>query len=97
LRIRFSSAARRDRREAEAFYRSASWQAFHGFRRDLQGALGYVVTYPEGAPIRAAEVRAKRCLHFPYTIFYRVHDGSIFILAIAHQARDPADYEIRFR
>ena len=35
-------------------------------------------------------------MHFPYTVFYRVHDRAIFVLAIAHQAREPGYYTNRF-
>lgn len=58
--------------------------------------MQYVITYPLGAPVHAYDVRGKRLQHFPYTILYRVHEGRIFVLAIAHQARDPEYYANRF-
>lgn len=96
MKVRFSTEARRDRREAEAYYAGISPGARWGFQRDLQAAVQYVITYPLGAPVRSHEVRAKRLIHFPYTLLYRVHGRAIFILAIAHHAREPEYYASRF-
>lgn len=58
-------------------------------------ALQFVREYPDGAPVRERDVRAKRLLHFPYTILYRVVGESVFVLAVACQLRDPDAYDDR--
>ncbi|HEX8410662.1 MAG TPA: hypothetical protein VF883_17495 [Thermoanaerobaculia bacterium] len=68
MKVRFSTDARRDRREAEACYRSVSRGANLSFWRDLEAAINDVLEYPLGAPLRQQDVRAKRLAHFPYTI-----------------------------
>jgi plasmid stabilization system protein ParE len=96
LRIKYSSEARRDRRDAQSYYKRISPPLALAFTRDLQSALQYLIVNPLGAPVRVDDVRAKRLLHFPYTIFYRVHDRHVFVLTIAHQARDQEDLASRF-
>lgn len=95
MRITLSTDARRDRREAEAYYRSMSPAARAAFRRELDRALSYVLEYPDGAPLRDGEVRAKPLAHFPYTLLYRVLPRHIFVLAIASQMRDHTFYSDR--
>lgn len=95
MRVQFSTDARRDRREAQAYYRSASPAASRSFARDLESAINFLLKYPLGAPIRQRDVRAKTLAHFPYTILYRVIRDRVFILAIANQSRDPDYYANR--
>lgn len=95
MRVRFSTDARRDRREAQAYYRGASPAASRSFVRDLESAIHFLLEYPLGAPIRQFDVRAKTLAHFPYTILYRVIGDRVFVLAIAHQSRDPEYYSDR--
>ena len=97
MSIRFSSDARRDRREAQAYYRAVSPGALKAFARELDAALRFLIEHPLGAPVRDRDVRAKRLMHFPYTILYRVVGReAIFVLALSNQARDPEFYEARF-
>jgi plasmid stabilization system protein ParE len=96
VKITLSTDARRDRREAVASYGAVSRSVRQAFTRDLDAALRYILEYPFGAPIRDREVRGKRLLHFPYTILYRIAGQHLFVVAIAHQARDPELYGSRF-
>jgi len=77
VRVVFSSNARADRREAQAYYASKSPAAADAFRRELRHALQFLTEFPAGAPVYFDDVRAKIMRNFPYTIFYRViRDGS---------------------
>jgi plasmid stabilization system protein ParE len=96
LKVVFSENARRDRREAAAYYEGVSTRTRATFQQSLKAALQYLLTYPLGAPVRTGNVRAKVLAHFPYTIVYRVVGRTIFVLAIADQRRDPDFYAARF-
>ena len=97
MRITFSTDARRDRREVQAYYDGVSPKVRQAFARDLEAAIHYILEYPLGAPIRERDVRAKRLSRFPYTILYRVTARRTFVLAIASQLRDPEAYADRFK
>ena len=45
--------------------------------------------------MHAGDVRAKRLLHFPYTLLYRIVGQYLFVLAVASQLRDPSSYDDR--
>jgi plasmid stabilization system protein ParE len=96
VRIVLSTAARRDRREAEAYYQRESAGAREAFRRNLNAALRFLTAHPLAAPIRSGDIRAKTLLHFPYSVIYKVVGDRLFVLAIANQRRDPAHNNDRF-
>jgi plasmid stabilization system protein ParE len=92
-----SPAARRDRREIEAWYDAHSPRAAAHFREELGAALGYVAEYPLGSRVMAGRTHGKTLLHFPYTIVYVVLSDRVRVLAIADERRHPKRYADRFR
>ena len=88
MRLRFSPDARRDRREAEAFYRHRSPAAAVGFREELERALQFIIEFPLGAPAIDARTRAKAIARYPYSVLYEVRSGELLVLAIAHHSRE---------
>lgn len=101
MRVILSAAARRDRREAESYYKSISNRLRAAFRDDLGDSLRFITEYPEGAPVYGAvqggEVRAKTLAIYPYTVFYIIAGRRIFVVAVANQSHDPARYRDRFQ
>jgi plasmid stabilization system protein ParE len=95
LRIAFSSAARRDRQNAEVWYGRRSRRARASFTRELQAALRFISEYPEGAPQIFGDCRGKTLQHFPYSIIYEVHSDRILVLAVADERREPGTYDDR--
>jgi plasmid stabilization system protein ParE len=96
VRVGLSPAARRDRREAEAWYCSHSRRAAERFREELQLALLYISEYPQGSRILKGDTRGKTLLHFPYTVVYTILPDRVRVLAIADERRDPDHYASRF-
>lgn len=94
MRIAFSAAARRDRREAEAWY-AQSPAAVAGFRGELQAAFRYISDHPLGAPELRGPVRGKTLPRYPYTVLYRITSDRIFVVAIADERRQPGTYDDR--
>ena len=92
MRVVFSTDARRDRREAESYYKSVSPALRAAFRADLDAALRYITDYPEGAPVLLGSTHAKTLVRFPYSVLYKAFNDRIFIVGVANQARDPMRY-----
>jgi plasmid stabilization system protein ParE len=95
LRVKLSEAAKRDRREADAWYRASSPEAASRFRRDLRTALEFIAQYPRGAPIFRGSMRGKTMTRFPFTIVYEILADRILVIAIADERRDPKYYSRR--
>lgn len=70
---------------------------FRAFRRELMGALQYVMDYPEGAPILSGDFRARVVRGFPYSVIYQVAGEHILVIAVANQHRDPEHLRPRLR
>jgi plasmid stabilization system protein ParE len=90
LKLVWQSEARRELREALAYYRDrAGLDVAQDFRLAAMRAAERLLDHPDiGAMTRHG---ARRCvLHdYPYTLFYRVTPESLIILAVAHQSRRP--------
>jgi plasmid stabilization system protein ParE len=95
LRVALSSAARRDRRKAESWYRRESPAAAEQFLKRLKDAIDYIAEYPLGAPLTNSGRRAKRLQDFPFSVLYRVLPDRVRVIAIVDQRRDPEFYAPR--
>jgi toxin ParE1/3/4 len=93
VRVRLSTAALHDRRQAERYYEGSA--ALIAFRDELRDAIGYIASYPEGAPRVREEIRAKTLKRFPYSLLYRVSGDTVRILAIVHHAQEPETFLAR--
>lgn len=92
MRVVLTAAARRDRREAEAWYGDASPAALSDFRRELRAAIEFLGDYPLGAPVLRGVVHAKRLMRFPYSLLYKVLKDRVRVIAVADERRDPGHY-----
>jgi plasmid stabilization system protein ParE len=97
LRVAFSSAARRDLLEVEAWYRPRSSSALASFIRELNAALRFIADYPEGAPLFLDDARGKTLSRFPYSVVYKIKRDRILVLAIVDERRKPGTYADHFR
>lgn len=97
MRVAFSLRARRDRRDAQRWYREVSPAAAERFQRELQEAVEFIAEYPEGAPLFHGEARGKTMAHFPYSILYVIEPRRVLIVAVADDRRDPGTYNHRLR
>ena len=55
----------------------------------VQDAMDQIADFPESAPVIRGEVRGKVISRFPYTLMYRIEDGMVLVLAVAHQKQRP--------
>ena len=88
MKIVFSAYARREL-DLEAEFEGLGSE----FRSDVRSAAERISRHPVAWPVERGEVR-KCLLHkFPYKLLYSVENDHVFIIAVAHQHRQP-DYWI---
>jgi plasmid stabilization system protein ParE len=59
------------------------------FLRELSTAVRRLLEAPQRYPSAEAGTRRIVLERFPFTIYYRVHTGTVTIVAVAHQKRCP--------
>jgi hypothetical protein len=73
------------------WYEERSRQAFDQFRIRLTSALNSIPKFPERFPCIYGEFRSARVKKFPYKVIFRIEQDQLFVIALAHDKRDP-DY-----
>ncbi len=89
--VKFHSDASRDLRKAQEYYARAGEQVAKRFRLAMKNALRQIAKSPEASPMCDDAHRQLVLRDFPYSIIYRVDDGTVIVVAVAHASRDP-DY-----
>jgi plasmid stabilization system protein ParE len=89
MHVEFHPAAFREAEDAEAWYEERSHFAASGFLRELSAAIHRLREAPNRYPGAQAGTRRILFDRFPFTIYYRVKDDTITIVAVAHQKRRP--------
>lgn len=83
--------------DAIRFYTRANRSVGERFVRSIEQAIAEIVS----APLRWRAVRVglrRRVIRgFPYVVFYRVREESVFILAVAHCSRRPGYWRSRVK
>lgn len=95
MKVALTPDARRDRREAAAWYRRQSPQAVEDFIVEIRHALQFIAEYPLGGRAFHGRTRAKTLKRFPYTILYIVLAAEVMVVAVADERRDPEYYANR--
>lgn len=67
------------------------------FIRRVEEAIAFVQHHPAGAPVIEGALRGKLISRFPYTVFYSVDEGEVFVLAIGHHKRRPGYWRSRLK
>ena len=89
IKYRYLAPARGELRNAAHYYRERSRRVASSFMASVQDAIDQIAEFPESAPVIRGEVRGKVISRFPYTLMYRVEDGVVLVLAVAHQKQRP--------
>jgi plasmid stabilization system protein ParE len=86
---RFLSAAETEFADAAAFYEAERVGLGNEFFETIQDAVERLQELPEmGNPVDS-KYRSVVVRRFPFRIVYRISDGEIVIVAVAHQSRRP--------
>ena len=89
-RIIFEPEARVEFVKAKDRYRRESPQKARAFDAAMRECLNQIEIHPDGfQSIYRSGVRRIRFTDFPFNLIYFIDPDAIFILAVAHNARDP--------
>jgi plasmid stabilization system protein ParE len=94
-RVIIRPEAKRDLREAKAWYRNISRELGNDFVRRIDDAIALVQERPLAFQIVQRTFRRILLHRFPYALFYHASESRIVVVAVLHQARDPGVLESR--
>lgn len=90
MRILLSSEARQEFEEAEQYYNRQVPKLGDQFRKEVRAALPRLQAWPLSCPVERGDIRRLTLSRFPYKLLYSVEADHIYIIAVAHQHREPA-------
>ena len=89
MRVVFSKEARQEFEEAEKYYNLQVPQLGSRFHDEVRAALPRIRTWPLSCPIERGDIRRLILTRFPYKLMYSIEHDHIYIIAVAHQHREP--------
>lgn len=89
MRVVFSPEARDEFEEAEHYYNRQAPQLGGDFRREIHGALPRLRQWPLACPVERGEIRRLTLSRFPYKLLYSMESDHVYVVAVAHQHREP--------
>jgi plasmid stabilization system protein ParE len=89
LPVIFHELAERELNEAAAYYANTRPGLGEAFLVEVQRAVDALAAKPAAARPGAGDIRWWRVRRFPYSVYYRIRESHIRILAIANQKRRP--------
>ena len=95
LRIEFHPSAVDEAEGALQWYAERSPAAAKAFLHELDHALSQILGAPERWPRFTQDTRRYQFRRFPFTLFFRVTQGTVQVLAVAHQRRKPGYWRDR--
>jgi toxin ParE1/3/4 len=90
VRVLFSPEARQEFEEAEQYYNLQVPKLGDEFRKEVRAALPRLQAWPLSCPVERGDIRRLTLSRFPYKLLYSVEADHIYIIAVAHQHREPA-------
>ncbi len=89
LPVIFHDLAENELNEAAAYYAHARPGLGEAFLSEVQHAVDALIATPLAGQAVDGDVRWWLVRRFPYSVFYRIREDHIRILAIGHQKRRP--------
>lgn len=93
MRVIFSPEARQEFETAERYYNRQSPRLGEDFRAEIKSVLPLIRSWPLSCPIERGNIRRMTLSRFPYKLLYSVEIEHLYVIAVAHQHREP-DYWI---
>lgn len=94
-RVIIRREAKRDLREAKAWYRNISRELANDFVRRIDEAIVLAQERPLAFQLVHRTFHRILVHRFPYALFYHADEMRIVIVAVLHQARDPETLKSR--
>ena len=89
MHVVFSPEAQQEFEETEHYYNLQVPQLGNQFRKEVRAALPRIRTWPLSCPTEQGEIRRLTLSRFPYKLLYSVESDHIYVIALAHQHREP--------
>ena len=89
MRVSFHPDAEIELAAAQDWYQERSPLASIGFLREISSAILRIQEAPLRYPLTEPGTRRLNLERFPFTVHYRVSEGVILVVAVAHQRRRP--------
>ncbi len=87
--------ASRELEEGALFYNQRVQGLGEQFLSTVEKAIEQILLFPQSAPVVGKTVRQKALDRFPYSLFYLFEKNAVFIVAVAHQKREPMYWKSR--
>jgi len=91
MRVIFSPEARLEFEDAERYYDKQVEGLGNRFRAEVKTALSRMKAWPLSCPEERSGIRRLLLSRFPYKLLYSLENDHIYVIAVAHQHRQP-DY-----
>jgi plasmid stabilization system protein ParE len=91
----FSPATRAEIREARDWYEARAPGLGDRFVAELDAAIGRITAQPARFPMVFRDLRRARLRRFPYGLFFRHAQDTIYVVACFHGSRDPRQWQGR--
>lgn len=89
MRVIFSPQAHREFDEAERYYERHLDGLGKRFRAEVRSGLTRIRAWPLSCPCERGDIRRLILIRFPYKLLYSVEADLIYVIAVAHQHREP--------
>lgn len=89
MHIIFSPEARFEFEEAERYYNRLAAYLGKEFRSEVRSALPRLQRWPLSFAMESDEIRRLLLSRFPYKLLYSIESDHIYVIAVAHQHREP--------
>ena len=93
--VRFSEAATEEFIESADYYQQKAYGLGDAFQDEIYRLSNAAAQRPDSFPTVLDGVRRAVAKRFPFSLYFRVHDDEIFVLAVFHGKRDPTIWEKR--
>jgi plasmid stabilization system protein ParE len=93
--ILFHPEAETDYQAALAWYQSRSARAAARFEAEMERILGLIDSNPDLFPKYDDDHRFAVLQRYPYSVVYRVLQGTVYVIAVAHSSRSAGYWQGR--
>jgi hypothetical protein len=90
MRVALAPEARQEFDEAERFYEQQLEGLGKRFRDEVIAGIRRIRRWPLGYPCERGDIRRLILTRFPYKLLYSIEIDHLYIIAMAHQHREPA-------
>jgi plasmid stabilization system protein ParE len=97
MKIIFSEIAKEELEDAVHYYEGEYSGLGLRFKEEVKDALQRIAQYPRAWSIEKNEIRRYLLHKFPNKLLYSIETDHIFIIAVAHQHRQPDYWMDRWR